>query len=199
MFAQFKVEVSFGHVSNLFHWLVHWPAYGRPQQLRSSASYDHPCCPGQWGKLPTLHWDHASDDLWERGLSQGTYLPEGGRAYYYALHLTYPKCASTVLSVLQTEVLRDAMREMPPTHTRSPWPNGRTTSVSECADVQAQNSSATISQRCERRSAVFTWLLPTSNFLGSEQKSFGNHCWSAAVWGLCWLGGSIGLRAVLFA
>ena len=37
-------------------------------------------------------------------------------AYYYALHLTYPKCASTVLSVLQTEVLRDAIHEGHATH-----------------------------------------------------------------------------------
>ena len=37
-------------------------------------------------------------------------------AYYYALHLTYPKCLSTVLSVLQTEVLHDAMHDGDSTH-----------------------------------------------------------------------------------
>ncbi|KAL2102087.1 hypothetical protein ACEWY4_003848 [Coilia grayii] len=32
-------------------------------------------------------------------------------AYYYALHMTYPKCISTVLSVLQTEVLHDSIHD----------------------------------------------------------------------------------------
>ncbi|KAI4898557.1 hypothetical protein NFI96_004316 [Prochilodus magdalenae] len=32
-------------------------------------------------------------------------------AYYYALHLTYPKCIATLLSVLQTEVLGDVLHE----------------------------------------------------------------------------------------
>ncbi|KAI5099331.1 hypothetical protein C0J45_11470 [Silurus meridionalis] len=32
-------------------------------------------------------------------------------AYYYALHLTYPKCIATLLSVLQTEVLQDEIHE----------------------------------------------------------------------------------------
>lgn len=32
-------------------------------------------------------------------------------AYYYALHLTYPKCVATVLSVIQTEVLLDKIHE----------------------------------------------------------------------------------------
>ena len=32
-------------------------------------------------------------------------------AYYYTLHLTYPKCASTLLSVIQTEVLLDKIHE----------------------------------------------------------------------------------------
>ncbi|XP_056232240.1 uncharacterized protein LOC130169474 [Seriola aureovittata] len=32
-------------------------------------------------------------------------------AYYYALHMTYPKCISTLLSVLQTEVLQDSIHE----------------------------------------------------------------------------------------
>lgn len=32
-------------------------------------------------------------------------------AYYYALHLTYPKCVATLLSVIQTEVLLDAIHE----------------------------------------------------------------------------------------
>ncbi|KAI5613946.1 hypothetical protein C0J50_3860 [Silurus asotus] len=31
--------------------------------------------------------------------------------YYYALHLTYPKCIATLLSVLQTEVLQDEIHE----------------------------------------------------------------------------------------
>lgn len=26
-------------------------------------------------------------------------------AYYYTLHLTYPKCVATLLSVIQTEIL----------------------------------------------------------------------------------------------
>ncbi|KAL0152496.1 hypothetical protein M9458_052219 [Cirrhinus mrigala] len=30
-------------------------------------------------------------------------------AYYYAFHLMYPKCVATVLSVLQTEVISDAI------------------------------------------------------------------------------------------
>ena len=37
-------------------------------------------------------------------------------AYYYALHLMYPKCASTVLLVLQTEVLLDAIHEKDENH-----------------------------------------------------------------------------------
>ncbi|CAL9699812.1 unnamed protein product [Knipowitschia caucasica] len=32
-------------------------------------------------------------------------------AYYYTLHLTYPKCVATVLSVIQTEVILDAIHE----------------------------------------------------------------------------------------
>ena len=32
-------------------------------------------------------------------------------AYYYALHMTYPKCISTLLSVLQTEVLQDSIQD----------------------------------------------------------------------------------------
>lgn len=32
-------------------------------------------------------------------------------AYYYAFHLTYPKCLATLLSVLQTQVLRDVIHE----------------------------------------------------------------------------------------
>ncbi|KAK7880420.1 hypothetical protein WMY93_032943, partial [Mugilogobius chulae] len=32
-------------------------------------------------------------------------------AYYYTFHLTYPKCISTLLSVLQTEVLQDSIHE----------------------------------------------------------------------------------------
>nr|XP_054590988.1 uncharacterized protein LOC129154791 isoform X1 [Nothobranchius furzeri] len=32
-------------------------------------------------------------------------------AYYYALHLTYPKCISTLLSVLQTEILKDSIHD----------------------------------------------------------------------------------------
>lgn len=28
-------------------------------------------------------------------------------AYYYTMHLTYPKCLGTLLSVLQTEILQD--------------------------------------------------------------------------------------------
>jgi hypothetical protein len=32
-------------------------------------------------------------------------------ACYYAFHLTYPKCIATVLSVLQTEVLSDAIHD----------------------------------------------------------------------------------------
>ncbi|KAJ8364890.1 hypothetical protein SKAU_G00137210 [Synaphobranchus kaupii] len=32
-------------------------------------------------------------------------------AYYYALHLTYPKCVATLLSVIQTEVLLDEIHE----------------------------------------------------------------------------------------
>lgn len=32
-------------------------------------------------------------------------------AYYYTLHLTYPKCIATLLSVIQTEVLLDKIHE----------------------------------------------------------------------------------------
>lgn len=32
-------------------------------------------------------------------------------AYYYALHLTYPKCVATLLSVIQTEIVQDAIHE----------------------------------------------------------------------------------------
>lgn len=32
-------------------------------------------------------------------------------AYYYALHLTYPKCIPTLLSVLQTEILKDSIHD----------------------------------------------------------------------------------------
>lgn len=32
-------------------------------------------------------------------------------AYYYTLHLTYPKCVATLLSVIQTEVLLDKIHE----------------------------------------------------------------------------------------
>ena len=32
-------------------------------------------------------------------------------AYYYTLHLTYPKCVATLLSVIQTEVIGDALHE----------------------------------------------------------------------------------------
>ncbi|KAM7366746.1 hypothetical protein PAMP_014696 [Pampus punctatissimus] len=31
--------------------------------------------------------------------------------YYYTLHLTYPKCVATLLSVIQTEVLQDSIHE----------------------------------------------------------------------------------------
>lgn len=32
-------------------------------------------------------------------------------AYYYTLHLTYPKCVATLLSVIQTEILQDAIHD----------------------------------------------------------------------------------------
>ncbi|XP_076847026.1 uncharacterized protein LOC143492564 [Brachyhypopomus gauderio] len=32
-------------------------------------------------------------------------------AYYYTLHLTYPRCVATLLSVIQTEVLLDTIHE----------------------------------------------------------------------------------------
>ncbi|CAM4608967.1 unnamed protein product [Leuciscus chuanchicus] len=32
-------------------------------------------------------------------------------AYYYTLHLTYPKCVATLLSVIQTEILQDTLHE----------------------------------------------------------------------------------------
>lgn len=32
-------------------------------------------------------------------------------AYYYTLHLTYPKCVATVLSVIQTEILNDRIHD----------------------------------------------------------------------------------------
>jgi len=58
------------------------------------------------GTMPVLTFDR---DKFEEGL---VYL----MAYYYALHLTYPKCASTVLSVLQSEILDDAMHDGDATH-----------------------------------------------------------------------------------
>ncbi|CAB1428102.1 unnamed protein product, partial [Pleuronectes platessa] len=33
-------------------------------------------------------------------------------AYYYALHMTYPKCISTLLSVLQTEEIRHPTQDL---------------------------------------------------------------------------------------
>ncbi|KAF7644113.1 hypothetical protein LDENG_00227740 [Lucifuga dentata] len=36
--------------------------------------------------------------------------------YYYVLHLTYPKCISTLLSVLQTEILQDSIHDRDTTH-----------------------------------------------------------------------------------
>ena len=33
------------------------------------------------------------------------------RAYYYTLHLTYPKCVATLLSVMQTEIFLDKIHE----------------------------------------------------------------------------------------
>jgi len=32
-------------------------------------------------------------------------------AYYYTLHLTYPKCVATILSVIQTEILQDSIHD----------------------------------------------------------------------------------------
>lgn len=32
-------------------------------------------------------------------------------AYYYTLHLTYPKCVATLLSVIQTEVIGDTIHD----------------------------------------------------------------------------------------
>lgn len=32
-------------------------------------------------------------------------------AYYYTLHLTYPRCVATLLSVIQTEILQDTLHE----------------------------------------------------------------------------------------
>lgn len=32
-------------------------------------------------------------------------------AYYYTLHLTYPKCVATLLSVIQTQILEDSIHE----------------------------------------------------------------------------------------
>lgn len=32
-------------------------------------------------------------------------------AYYYMMHLTYPKCVATLLSVIQTEILQNAIHE----------------------------------------------------------------------------------------
>ncbi|XP_073767100.1 uncharacterized protein isoform X1 [Danio rerio] len=53
------------------------------------------------GTTPVLTFD--KDLLYEGPL----YL----LAYYYAFHLTYPKCLATLLSVLQTQVLRDVIHE----------------------------------------------------------------------------------------
>ncbi|XP_034078667.1 uncharacterized protein LOC117550355 [Gymnodraco acuticeps] len=32
-------------------------------------------------------------------------------AYYYTIHLTYPKCVATILSVIQTEILKDTIHD----------------------------------------------------------------------------------------
>lgn len=37
--------------------------------------------------------------------------------YFYTLHLTCPKCVATVLSVLQTEILKDAIHDRDTTAT----------------------------------------------------------------------------------
>ena len=52
-------------------------------------------------------------------------------AYYYTLHLTYPKCASTVLSVLQTEVLDNEIHEGDATHAYRKY-------IAEWKDYQSQ-------------------------------------------------------------
>ncbi len=57
------------------------------------------------GTTPVLTFDK---DLLHEQVHEGPlYL----LAYYYAFHLTYPKFLSTLLSVLQTQVLRDAIHE----------------------------------------------------------------------------------------
>lgn len=38
-------------------------------------------------------------------------------AYYYTLHLTYPKCVATLLSVIQTEVICDTIHNQDATST----------------------------------------------------------------------------------
>ncbi|KAI4886745.1 hypothetical protein NFI96_004616, partial [Prochilodus magdalenae] len=41
-------------------------------------------------------------------------------AYYYTMHLMYPKCVATLLSVIQTEVLCDAIHDRDATDSPSP-------------------------------------------------------------------------------
>ncbi len=52
-------------------------------------------------------------------------------ACYYTFHLTYPKCLATLLSVLQTEVLMDAIHDRDMTyHIKKLWLSGGSSSLS---------------------------------------------------------------------
>lgn len=63
--------------------------------------YDGYKCVIAVGNIPALTFDK---DQFGEGV---IYL----MAYYYGFHLTYPKCVATLLSIIQTEVLLDAIHD----------------------------------------------------------------------------------------
>lgn len=67
-----------------------------------------PCFALWWVLLSCHNWNHPVTTFAKEDLSEGLlYL----MAYYYTLHLTYPKCVATLLSVIQTEILQDTINE----------------------------------------------------------------------------------------
>ncbi|KAL7402141.1 hypothetical protein ABVT39_010360 [Epinephelus coioides] len=63
--------------------------------------FDGSCCLVAIGTTPITTF--AKEELGEGLL----YL----MAYYYTIHLTYPRCVATLLSVIQTEILHDSLHE----------------------------------------------------------------------------------------
>lgn len=76
----------------------------RPQHLSSGETTLQPCCDCLWNQLHTMPvLTFPKEDIYASVM----YL----MACYYVFHLTYPKCIATLLSMLQTEVLSDAIHE----------------------------------------------------------------------------------------